>query len=100
MGWLIVDRRLSTKNVKLLRPTLDNYIATREEFEHYAKELFDFILVDKVNIKVHEVYSLEEVARAHIVSNLLLVEMPWLRANNVQKDLTGRKTTGKLLLKP
>lgn len=73
--------RLAAKNIKVLRPTLFNYIHTREEYEHYCKELFDFIVQGKVNIKIHEIYPLQDVARAH-------------------KDLEGRKTTGKLLLKP
>ncbi|EKG16695.1 Alcohol dehydrogenase superfamily zinc-containing [Macrophomina phaseolina MS6] len=73
--------RLSAKNVKLLRPTLFNYLATREEFNHYTKELFQFIEKDGIDVRIHEVYPLAEVARAH-------------------QDLEGRKTTGKLLLKP
>jgi len=73
--------RLSPKNAKLLRPTLFNYIATREEFETYSNELFDFMIKNKIDVRVHEVYPLKEAARA-------------------QDDLTGRKTTGKLLLKP
>ncbi|KAI9770530.1 MAG: NADPH:quinone reductase [Geoglossum simile] len=73
--------RLSAKNVKLVRPTLFNYIYTREEFEHYTNELFQFLEVENPNIEIHEVYPLQDVARAHT-------------------DLEGRKTTGKLLLKP
>lgn len=73
--------RLSLKNLKVLRPTLFNYIVTREEFEKYTGELFDFIIKDKLNVRIHETYPLAEVARAHT-------------------DLELRKTTGKLLLKP
>ncbi|EON61074.1 hypothetical protein W97_00285 [Coniosporium apollinis CBS 100218] len=73
--------RLSAKNTKLLRPTLFNYMVTREEFETYTGELFEFMTRDKMDVRVHEVYPLKEVARAH-------------------EDLEGRKTTGKLLLKP
>ncbi|KXT12532.1 hypothetical protein AC579_7468 [Pseudocercospora musae] len=73
--------RLSAKNARLMRPTLFGYVATREEFEHYVKELFDFVLKDKLDVRIHEVYPLSEVARAH-------------------QDLEGRKTTGKLLLDP
>ncbi|KAI9753915.1 MAG: hypothetical protein M4579_004936 [Chaenotheca gracillima] len=73
--------RLTAKNTKLLRPTLVNYITLREEFEAYVNELFDFILKDKLNVRIHETYPLQDVARAH-------------------NDLEGRKTTGKLLLKP
>lgn len=73
--------RLSAKNVKVLRPTLFNYIATREEFERYTGELFEFITKHNFNVRIHETYPLADVARAHT-------------------DLEGRKTTGKLLLKP
>jgi NADPH:quinone reductase-like Zn-dependent oxidoreductase len=45
-----------------------NYIYTREEFEDYANELFRFIEREKPNIKIHEVYPLQDVARAHTVS--------------------------------
>lgn len=60
-------RRLSPKNAKLLRPTLFNYIATRDEFETYTNELFGFITKDKLDVRIHEVYPLAEVARAHEV---------------------------------
>jgi NADPH2:quinone reductase len=59
---------------------LFGYIATREETEKYSKELFDLIESGKVEVKVHEVYPLKDVAKAH-------------------SDLEARKTTGKLLLK-
>ncbi|KAK7723096.1 NADPH:quinone reductase [Botryosphaeria dothidea] len=73
--------RLTGKNAKLLRPTLFNYITLREEFDHYTKELFQFIEKDGIDVRIHEVYPLADIARAH-------------------QDLEGRKTTGKLLLKP
>ncbi|OJD36517.1 quinone oxidoreductase [Diplodia corticola] len=73
--------RLSAKNAKLLRPTLFNYLGTREEFDQYTSELFEFIEKHNIDVRIHEVYPLAEVARAH-------------------QDLEGRKTTGKLLLKP
>jgi NADPH:quinone reductase-like Zn-dependent oxidoreductase len=77
----VVISRLSAKNARLLRPTLFNYVATREELENYTNELFGFIENDGFNVRVHEVYPLSEVKRAH-------------------EDLEGRKTTGKLLLDP
>lgn len=73
--------RLSAKNVRLMRPTLFNFIVTREEFDSYTKELFEFIVRDKLDVRIHETYPLSEVARAH-------------------EDLEGRRTTGKLLLDP
>jgi len=73
--------RLSAKNVKLLRPTLFNYIATREELQAAANELWKFIEKDGLNVKIHDVYPLSEIVRA-------------------TKDIEGRKTTGKLVLTP
>jgi NADPH2:quinone reductase len=72
---------LSAKNLKVLRPTVFNYIYTREEFEKYTAELFDFIIKDKLNVRIHETYPLADIQRAHT-------------------DIESRKTTGKLLLKP
>lgn len=73
--------RLSAKNARLMRPTVMNYITNREELDYYSKELFNFIIKDGLDARIHEVYPLSEVARAH-------------------SDLEGRKTTGKLLLDP
>ncbi|KAI0113959.1 hypothetical protein GGR51DRAFT_504980 [Nemania sp. FL0031] len=73
--------RLTAKNARLLRPTLFNYVTTREEFTGYTEELFGFIEKDGLNVRVHEVYPLTEIKRA-------------------QEDLEGRKTTGKLLIDP
>ncbi|KAM7213006.1 hypothetical protein V8F06_011608 [Rhypophila decipiens] len=72
--------RLGAKNVKLLRPVLFGYIATKEERDQYTTELFDLLKTGRLTVKIHEIYPLKDVARAH-------------------EDLEGRKTTGKLLLK-
>jgi NADPH2:quinone reductase len=63
-----------------LRPTLFNYIVTREEFTGYTREVFQWVLDGKLDVKIHEIYPLEEIKRVH-------------------EDLEGRKTTGKLLVK-
>ncbi len=73
--------RLSPKNVRLMRPTLFNYLTTREEFEHWANELLETLVKNDIDVRIHEVYPLSEVKRA-------------------QEDLQGRKSTGKLLLDP
>ena len=73
--------RLAAKNISMMRPTLMNYTYTREEFEHYAKELFELVKSGDLRIRIHHTYKLEDVAQAH-------------------RDLEARKTTGKLLLKP
>jgi len=73
--------RLSAKNVRLMRPTLFGFISTREEFEGYTKELFEMVEKSHIDVAVHKTYALKDVADAH-------------------NDLEGRKTTGKLLLRP
>jgi len=72
---------LATKNIKVVRPVLFNYIATQSEFDYYTSELFRLLESGTLKVQIHKIYPLEDVAQAH-------------------KDLEGRKTTGKLLLKP
>jgi NADPH2:quinone reductase len=72
---------LSKKNVKLLRPTLVQYIVTREELETVANAVWEFMEKDKFKADIYKVYPLQDAAQAQI-------------------DLEGRITTGKLLLKP
>jgi NADPH2:quinone reductase len=71
---------LGAKNVRLIRPTYNMYVVTREELEKYSSELFEFLTSGKVEVGIHKVYALSDVASAH-------------------SDLEGRKTTGKLVLK-
>ena len=74
--------KLSQKgSLYLTRPTLANYIATREELEQRAGDLFAMLGAGKLAVRVHKEYALAEAADAH-------------------RDLEGRKTTGKLLLVP
>lgn len=61
--------RLTPKSIKLLRPMLFTYIATRDEFEHYANELFDFILKEEPKVQIHKIYALQDAATAQDVSS-------------------------------
>jgi len=63
------------------RPTLVNYIATREELMARSGAVFGMITSGKLKLRVEHTYPLAEAQRAH-------------------RDLEGRKTTGKLLLIP
>ena len=65
----------------LTRPTLFQYVATREELEWRAGDIFRWIAEKKLTLKIDYVYPLAETAQAH-------------------RDLEGRKTTGKLVLIP
>ena len=63
----------------LTRPTLFHYIATREQLEHSAGELFDMVGSGKVKIEVKQRFALKDAAEAH-------------------RQLEARKTTGSTIL--
>lgn len=65
----------------LTRPSLGNYIATREELAARASAVFDMIAAGKLKLRIEHTYPLVEAQRAH-------------------RELEARKTTGKLLLIP
>jgi len=65
----------------LTRPSLTNYVATREELIMRADAVFGMIAAGKLKLRIEHTYPLAEAQRAH-------------------RDLEGRKTTGKLLLIP
>ena len=72
---------LQKGSLYVTRPTLLNYIATREELVARSGAVFGMIAAGKLKLRVEHKYPLAEVQRAH-------------------RDLEGRKTTGKLLLIP
>lgn len=65
----------------LTRPNLAQYISDAEELRWRSAEIFQWIADGKLQVRIHKIYPLAEAAQAH-------------------RDLEGRKTTGKLLLKP
>jgi NADPH2:quinone reductase len=65
----------------LTRPTLAHYIATRDELDWRAKDLFGWLAAGELTLRVDRTYPLSEVAAAH-------------------RALEGRETAGKILLIP
>jgi NADPH2:quinone reductase len=65
----------------LTRPSLGNYVATRDELVARAAAVFGMIADGKLRLRIEHMYPLQDAQRAH-------------------RDLEGRKTTGKLLLIP
>lgn len=63
--------RLAPKCLKVLRPQLFGYVATKEEFSSYAGEVLDLVKRKKVEVRVHKTYSLAEAQKAHTVGCLL-----------------------------
>ena len=74
-GWVADDgcssRKLSAKNAKVVRPTLYNYIYSREEYEKYADELFRLMIEEKFDVRIHKTYPLKDAAQAHVVSKYI-----------------------------
>ncbi|WP_426595397.1 quinone oxidoreductase family protein [Cellulomonas sp. McL0617] len=68
-------------SVYLTRPTLGDFVATREELTWRAQELFDGVLACTLDVRVGATFSLAEAADAH-------------------RALESRSTTGKVLLLP
>jgi NADPH2:quinone reductase len=65
----------------LTRPTLNSYVATREELVSRANDIFGWMQRGELSVKIGDEISLE-------------------RAADAQVALAGRKTTGKVLLIP
>jgi NADPH2:quinone reductase len=63
----------------LTRPTLFSYIATREELETAASELFDVVANGKVRVEIKQRFPLRDAAEAH-------------------RALEGRRTSGSTVL--
>jgi NADPH2:quinone reductase len=63
----------------LTRPTLGNYVASREELMRRASDIFDWVTKGEVKVRAVHDYSLADAAQAHA-------------------DMAARKTTGKILL--
>lgn len=65
----------------LTRPTLGDYVATRDELLARAEDLFDWIAAGHLDVRIGARYALEDAADAH-------------------RALESRETTGKVLIAP
>ncbi|HKW76386.1 MAG TPA: quinone oxidoreductase [Terriglobales bacterium] len=74
--------KLSQKgSLFLTRPSLTHYIASREELEQRANDIFRMISAGNLKLRIGHRYKLQDAQQGH-------------------RDLEGRKTTGKVLLTP
>jgi NADPH2:quinone reductase len=71
----------SKGSLYVTRPTLWHYIATRQELEHRAGEVLNWVASGDLKLRMEHTYALGEAAQAQI-------------------DLESRRTTGKILLQP
>jgi NADPH2:quinone reductase len=65
----------------LTRPSLQHFVADREELEGRAGELFGWVADGRIDVRIGARYPLDQARRA-------------------QDDLEARRTTGKVLLVP
>ena len=75
------QRLNSGGSLYLTRPTLAHYIADRAELAQRAADVLGWVADGSLSVRIGGTYPLADAARAH-------------------EDLTGRRTTGKLLLIP
>ena len=74
--------RLSTMgSLFVTRPTLKDYVSSRHDLEQRARAIFGLVAEGALHVRIGGTYRLEDAAQA-------------------QRDLEGRKSTGKLLLLP
>ncbi len=71
----------SRGSLYLTRPTLDTYVASRQDLVDTANDLFDVVARGIVKIEINQTYALKDAAHAH-------------------RDLEDRKTTGSTVLVP
>jgi NADPH:quinone reductase len=72
--------RLSTMgSLYVTRPTLKDYVQTRQELERRAANVFGWVARGELQVRIGARYPLEDAVQTH-------------------RDLSGRKTTGKVLL--
>ena len=71
---------MSKGSLFLTRPTLHHYAASRQEIQSRADDLFSWVSSGDLKLRCDFVFSLEDAAKAH-------------------RELEGRRTTGKVLLK-
>ena len=76
-----VPKVIQPKGLYLVRPSMQQYLSTREELDEASKTMFEKISSGKVKIKIFKKYKLDEIVQAH-------------------KDLEGRKILGPAVIVP
>ena len=76
-----VPKMLQPKGLYLVRPSMQQYLSTKEDLEEGSKILFEKISSGKVKIEIFKKYKLEDAKEAH-------------------KDLEGRKILGPAVIVP
>ena len=76
-----VPKMIQPKGLYLVRPSMQQYLSTREDLDEAAKVMFEKVSSGKVKIKIFKKYKLDQIVEAH-------------------KDLEGRKILGPAVIIP
>ena len=61
-----VPKSLQPKGLFFVRPSMGQYLHTREELDEASKALFEKISSGKVKVEIYKKYKLEDVKQSHI----------------------------------
>ena len=76
-----VPKLIQPKGLYLTRPSMQQYLSTKEELDEASKVLFEKVTSKKVKVNIFKEYKLENAVEAH-------------------KDLEGRKILGPAVIIP
>jgi NADPH:quinone reductase and related Zn-dependent oxidoreductases len=76
-----VPKMIQPKGIYLVRPSMQQYLSTRDELNEASNIMFDKISSGKIKIKIFKKYKLDQVVQAH-------------------QDLEGRKILGPAVIIP
>ena len=76
-----VPKMIQPKGLYLVRPSMQQYLSTKEDMEEASKIMFEKISSGKVKINIFKKYNLDQVVQAH-------------------EDLEGRKILGPAVILP
>ena len=76
-----VPKLIQPKGLYLTRPSMQQYLSTKEDLDEASKVLFEKVTTGKVKVEIFKEYKLENAVEAH-------------------KDLEGRKILGPAVIIP
>ena len=76
-----VPKMIQPKGLYLVRPSMQQYLSTREDLDEAAKVMFEKVISGKIKIKIFKKYKLDQIVEAH-------------------KDLEERKILGPAVIIP
>ena len=60
-----VPKMIQPKGLYLVRPSMQQYLSTREDLDEAAKVMFEKVISGKIKIKIFKKYKLDQIVEAH-----------------------------------